>query len=141
MDIEDFPNICICGPDSDAERYLDFLYNCITDTEGNPVCNNRAQKEPEWIHYLNNGPDLLGPQDPVPKGAKEACSGSCLDPEDCNVGNDCLCASDKGMCFKKPFLELDSFCLCHPNGSQIMLCLLQASPIPSEVLITNFTRA
>ena len=132
MDIEEYPNVCICGVNSKAEMFLDYQYNCITDAEGNPLCENREQtteEEPEWKHWLNDGPHLRGAEDPVPKGAKQACSGSCLDPEDCDIGSDCLCASDKGVCFTNALTDwidpayLDLFCL-SPCDSACLLAMM-----------------
>ena len=99
LDIEELPNIYICGIESEAERELDYLYDCITDANGNKLCNNDVlleQDDPDWIRYIENV-KIPDPQQPVPKGAKQACSGSCLNPEDCDLGSDCLCASTKGM--------------------------------------------
>lgn len=73
------------------------MYDCITDANGDPVCKNKEQstKQKQRPHHRTNGQHLPGP---TPKGVKQACSGSCLDPDDCDISNDCLCASDKGAC-------------------------------------------
>ena len=87
---------------SDAERYLDYMYDCITDINGEKLCKNQQDLEDErrddtdWMQFLTDV-KLPMSENPVPKGAKRACSGSCLNPEDCDIGSDCLCASTRGM--------------------------------------------
>lgn len=72
------------------------MYNCITDINGDPICKNVEQPaiKKALPYDLASGQHLPGP---IPKGAKQACSGSCLNPEDCDTNSDCLCASNKGM--------------------------------------------
>ena len=108
LDIQELPDICICARDSDAWKWLESQYNCFTDVERNPICYPLKGKINAFTHVVAQIP----PQDPAPgpNGGKQACSGSCLDPEDCDSSENCLCASNKGVFFSTDnFIMMDLY--------------------------------
>ena len=81
------PQIHMYGPNSKQEEMLNLKYACMQDADGIFNCFTTGKKETQR-------PD----PGPIPKGTKRKCSGSCSDPNDCDINYDCLCASNKGMC-------------------------------------------
>ena len=95
------PDIFIYSTDSAMQRFVDLNFACVPDREGNAQCRNtdassnensetsQPQPEPEDEGSLYQSGVDVG-------GNWNSCSGSCYDPSDCDINNNCLCASDKG---------------------------------------------
>ena len=111
-DMINLPDIILFGPGSDAEEFLDLKFNCFTDDNGDAICRNLDQTADKQQNPSNSENASSNPS-PVPKGSKKTkpapkhtrphpkgskCSGSCLDPDDCDINSDCVCASNTGMC-------------------------------------------
>ena len=73
------PHIIVFGKSSLMESWLDLILRSRLITHENPKSGSRK----------------FGGTGPVPKGSQQACSGSCMDPNDCNINSDCICASNK----------------------------------------------
>ena len=80
----------------------------MADAEGNAQCHNTDPSLDKEVMRSKYQHDPQGVDPPVaeasssqPKavagGAKKRCSGSCYDPSECDIGSDCLCASNKGI--------------------------------------------
>ena len=122
------------------------MYDCVTDTNGNPLCEKKepsSLEDEDWQQFLSifdDEPSQSKPEDPVPKGTKQACSGSCLNPEDCNIGYDCLCASNKGRYLGIPLER------CIASDLSILMNAyntlhIAVSPLLSKDPITDLVRA
>ena len=96
-DVHELPEILMFGPGSKWEDFLAMKYACLTDSKGAAKCKpldllQPTKKKSKSVPETHNGGTV-----PVPKGNKQACSGSCLDPSDCDINSGCVCASDKGF--------------------------------------------
>ena len=96
------PEIMIFAPDSKWKDFLDLKYKCPADAQGDAKCKSAAQSKPRIkssAYGVQKYRGAFGKQGRtrMPKsGSKQRCSGSCLNPKDCDINSDCVCASNKG---------------------------------------------
>lgn len=84
------PDIIIYSRDSIMRRFFDLKFRCSTDDLGSAQCHNI---DPAIQKQETSSSETGGTSS---SGSKQSCSGSCMDPDDCDIKNDCLCASTKG---------------------------------------------
>ena len=77
---------------SRAKRLLDLKVACTSDATGNEQCE--ADEMTEQLQNTNIG---SSPETPASRSKGKQCSGSCVDPDQCDIDSNCLCASDKGI--------------------------------------------
>lgn len=96
------PEIMMLAPDSKWKSFLDLKYHCAVKAEGAAVCKPVPESKPRTkagAHGNWRYMGTIGQQGwrEVPEGSRQACSGSCYNPKDCDVNSDCMCAvPDKG---------------------------------------------
>ena len=99
-DIHELPGIVMYAPDSRWKQFLDLKYKCAVNAEGAAECKRVPDSKSRtksgaygmWKYMGTIGKQGWTPQ---AKGSKQACSGSCHDPTDCDIKSDCICAAPK----------------------------------------------
>ena len=76
--------------------FFDLKFHCVLDDRGNAQCHNtdpsiQGEDEKSELETQSEGGDSNS------HNGQKVCSGSCLNPDDCDIKSDCLCASTKGI--------------------------------------------
>ncbi len=89
-----WPSIYLYAPDSKMKDLVELLYHCVVEDESGRVACAKRIPDPE----PSSGDDAgsSGGVGAVPKGSKQACSGSCYDLAECDINSDCLCTAPSG---------------------------------------------
>lgn len=95
------PDIFIYSTDSAMKKFIDSNFACVPDSEGNAKCHNMDVSDSGTDMKLPSQPEPekktpLHQQDGKSSSAQSKCSGSCYNPQDCDINSDCICATDKG---------------------------------------------
>ncbi len=101
--VSELPEVVIYAPDSKWKDFMQAKYGCVVDAKGSSKCKTSAKQTPRtkagaygaWKYV-----GTIGKQGWTQVSSKDSnkrkCGGSCLNPTDCDVNSDCLCASTRG---------------------------------------------
>ena len=93
------PVITISGPNSKFNKALKLRYRCQKQPDGTAICPNideSSQASSSKGQKSGAGASSSGTSTQAEGTGKQACSGTCFNPDDCDINSDCLCASKRG---------------------------------------------
>ena len=101
--VTELPDIVMYAPKSKWGDFLEVKYQCHVNPKGarcksspRPIPRTKGGAYGTWRYMGTIGKQGWTKLPPSKDSNKRKCGGSCLNPQDCDIDSDCLCASTKG---------------------------------------------
>ena len=116
--------VIVYAAGSEFERLMQQHMVCTTDSAGNAQCQSFASPGGQVASTIDETPQPNTGPNPGTSGTKQ-CEGSCADPSECDMNDNCICASNKGIPLSSTWGTFS--CMLVPNAAAAMAAVVQNS--------------